>query len=84
MSTIFARTLSSILYNTDHMQEPPPPPPVEQTIPSCARWRMEAYPVLNDGSDITIRSADGAMVANGVKDLTLVRSLVLITICDMP
>lgn len=34
---------------------------------------MVAYPVLNDGSDIIVRTADGVLVPNGVKDLTLVR-----------
>lgn len=55
------------------MQQPPPPPQVEEMAPSCSRWKMEAYPVLNDGSDIVVRSADGILVPNGVKDLTIVR-----------
>lgn len=55
-------------------QVPPPPPPAEEKKPSCGRWKMEAYPVLNDGSDILVRSADGSLVPDGVKSLTLVRS----------
>lgn len=55
-------------------QLPPSLPTVEEVMkPSCARWKMVAYPVLNDGSDFVVRSANGMTISNAVKDLTVVR-----------
>lgn len=55
-----------------HPAPPPPPPHPEETDASCALWKMTAYPVLNDGSDIIVHSNDGTLVPGGVQDLTLV------------
>lgn len=51
------------------VEEPEPEPPA----PSCPRWRLKAYPSLNDGGAFVLREADGDAVPNGIQDVTVVR-----------
>jgi hypothetical protein len=49
------------------------PPDSILSHPSCPRWKLTAYPTLNDGSAFLLRNLAGEVIPDGVKDVTIVR-----------